>query len=275
MKRYWTILRNHRHPVRFLAARLLMAARLSHLLVIRQKGYRLRFHRANVPSQLWIDPGERDDSVAFLRAYLEEGDRVVDVGANVGETVLAASVRVGPGGHVLGIEPHPRTFAFLQDNVGLNAATNVRLIHCAAGAVAGKVRFSDDRLDDMNRVGDGALEVAVERLDTLVPERLPLALLKVDVEGYEKFVFEGAPGLLERAACVYFETGALHSRHFGYEPRALLELLERAGFRLYRIADRALETICAAHAPERAENLVGLRDESDFRRRTGWAVRAG
>lgn len=275
MKNYWRLVRGHERPARFLMARLLMATGTSRFLTIQQAGYRLRFHPSNISSQLWIDPGQRSGDLQFLGDYLKPGDAVVDVGANIGETVLTAAIRVGGAGHVLGIEPHPRTFRFLEDNVRLNHVTNVRLVNRAVGAASGVVTFSDDRRDDMNRVGGGDLQVPVERLDALVPGAEPIALLKVDVEGYERFVFEGAPQLLARTSCVFFEVSGPHFATFGYGTQLVLDLLLASGFRLFRVAGpRTLRAIPRDFDTNAFENLVALRDVAECRQRTGWTVEA-
>jgi FkbM family methyltransferase len=274
MRNYWKLLRGHKRPGRFVAARVLMATGLCRFLKIKQRGYSLRFHPANLSSQLWIDSRERDEALRFFRDYLKPGDRVVDVGANIGDTVLVASTQVGRSGHVVGLEPHPRTFVFLQENIRFNRVTNVELINSAVGSAPGTVRFSDDRRDDMNRVDGGNLQVTIDRLDELVPNACPLALLKVDVEGYEKFVFEGAAAILQRAQCVYFEVSAVHFRHFGYSTKDLLTLLCCRGFRLFRVREsRALVPITTDFDTELFENLVALRDVKEFCRRTGWTLR--
>jgi FkbM family methyltransferase len=275
VKNYWKILQNHQRPVQFVAARLLMATGLCRFLTIQQAGYQLRFHPANLSSQLWINPAARDESLAFFRAYLKPGDRVVDVGANIGDTVLTSALRVGTQGHVVGIEAHPRTFGFLQDNLRLNRVSNVTAIHSAVGATSGTIRFSDDRRDDMNWVGGGNLEVSVERLDKLAFDDVPVNLLKVDVEGYEKFVFEGATELLKRTECCFFEVSSLHFARFGYTTRDLLKLLVTARFRLFRIfGSAALATISTEFDTAEFENLVALRDDTAFRLRTGWTISA-
>ena len=248
-----------------------MATGMCRFFTIQQDGFVVRFHPANLSSQLWIDPHGRDEALAFFRDYLEPGDFVVDVGANIGDTVLAAAMRVGSGGRVIGIEPHPRTFKYLQDNVALNRAANVETINAAAGAAAGTVRFSDDRRDDMNHVNGGPLEVRVARLDELVSGGAEVALLKVDVEGYEKFVLEGATDLLRRTRCVHFEVSSLHFPRFGYTTADLLALLTGAGFMLFRpLGGRRLAPIPLTFDTERFDNLLALRDVTDFVRRTGW-----
>ncbi|WP_302119660.1 FkbM family methyltransferase [Allorhodopirellula heiligendammensis] len=257
--------------MRFVLARLLMATGLCRCLKIKQREYLLRFHPANLSSQLWIDPGSREDSLRFFVDYLKPGDYVVDVGANIGDTVLTSSRCVGPEGHVIGIEAHPRTFAFFTENLRLNRITNVSAINSAVGAERGVLRFSDDRRDDMNRVGIGSLEVPVDRLDNIASRPQPVALLKIDVEGYEKYVVEGAPKLLERTQCVFFEVSSVHFARFGYKTGELLEQFTTAGFHLFKhVHQNEYAPISTTYETKTFENLLAIRDESNFRDRTSW-----
>ena len=274
MKNYFRLLRNHRYPARFLMAKLLMLTGACRLFTIPQQGYRLRFHNSNVAMYRWIAPGDHEQDLEFFRAYLKPGDTVVDVGANIGETVLTESLAVGPTGRVVAFEPHPRTFRFLGQNLDLNQVHNVEAHNLGLGERPGMVSFSDNKRDDMNRVGGDArgLQVRIERLDKFAPEAR-VQLLKVDVEGYEKFVFAGAPELLKRTECVYFEVSATHFGWFGYTTRELLEVLAQAGFLLFRVVDPGCITpIPATFEPAHFENLIALRDLAAFQRRSGWRM---
>src|SRR4051812_33950704 len=154
MVRYWRILREHPQPVRFLVAKSLVAARLSRMFRIQRPGYVLRFHPTNLACQFWVDPQLRLDDIRFVLAYVKAGDTVIDVGANIGDLVLAASRSVGEKGHVFAVEPHPRIASYLSDNLRINDISNVQLHVCAAGDCVGEVQFTDSRWDDMNRVGE-------------------------------------------------------------------------------------------------------------------------
>lgn len=273
MKNYINILRCQERPVRFAVARGLALSGLSRFLTIKQKGYLLRFHAANLAEQLWINPHARDAALEFFRAYLKPRDYVIDVGANIGDTVLAVANQIGPGGHAWTIEAHPRTFEFLRENLSLNGVVNVTAINSAVGAGSGKVSFSNDRRDDMNRVGAGTLEVPVQPLDDLVAYRGQVALLKIDVEGYEKPVIEGAQLLLAYVQCVHFEISKTHFSWFGYHVRDLLQMVESAGFTLYRIPENGrIERVDATYETSSVENLIGIKDIEDFRQRTGWIL---
>ncbi len=244
------------------------------MLIIQQRGYRLHFHPSNLAEQLWLEPRWREDALDFFRAYLKPGDKVIDVGANIGDTVLTASTCVGSDGRVWAVEPHPRTFRFLTANLKLNHVKNVERINYAAGESSGEVVFTDNRRDDMNKVGNGTLTVHVRPIDELVAYRDTIALLKVDVEGYEKLVFAGAKMILEKTCCLHFEVGQTHFSWFGYEIRDLLQLVESKGFQLFRIpSNGCLEGIDNNYNTDVVENLVGLRRPSDFRERTGWLIK--
>jgi FkbM family methyltransferase len=273
MKHYLDILRKHRHPIRFILARLLVITGFCRMLTIQQRGYRLRFHPANLPTNLWIEPASREEPLAFFNAYLKPGDKVVDVGANVGDTVLTAAVCVGGQGHVFGVEAHPRTFRFLQSNIRLNQVANVTLFNSAAGDKQGVVQFSDSRYDDMNQVDQGTLQVPVARLDDLIPGTNPVALLKVDVEGYERSVFRGAPVLLSRTDCVYFEVGDKMCADFGHTAQELLGDVAAHGFQLFIADDRRhLVPLNASQSFTPYQNVVAIRRVEDLIQRTGWTM---
>lgn len=274
MLRYYRLVRGHKRPWRFVVARLLMAARISHWITIQQRGFRLRFHRANLASQLWIDPDEREQALRFFRDYLKAGDVVVDVGANIGDTALASAVQVGVTGRVVALEPHPRVFQYLRENVALNHLGQVELLNVAAGATPSTGRLSDDRRDDMNRIDAGAIPVPVIRLDDVTHALGTVALLKIDVEGYEKFVLEGARALLGRTECVYIEVAESHFAEFGYAVRDVLRLLQDAGLRLLHVPELgSVVGISADFQVSNVINVIAVRDVDRFVARTGWRFR--
>jgi len=273
MKDYLGIFGKHQHPMRFVAARALSVTGACRLFTIQQDGYRLRFHPANLPEQVWIDPLCRVEPLEFFRRYPRSGDLIIDVGANVGDTVLTSALRVGEHGHVWAIEPHPRTFRFLTENLSLNRVSNVEPINCAVGSEAGQANLSDDRRDDMNRISTTGLVVPVRRLDDVVRYEGEFALLKIDVEGYELPVVAGAHTILSRTKCIHFEVAREHFARFGYTIRDLLESLESHGFELFRCPRAGLiERIDSNYDTAEVENLIGTRDRVDFVLRTNWEL---
>ncbi len=137
----------------------------------------------------------------FLLRYLRPGDEFVDVGANAGiYTLLALSVE---GTHALMLEPSTEAHGRAAENIGLNALEGrTVLLRTAAGTRKEQAELTVG-LDAMNALAAGGTSVAtepveVDTLDNLVrAHRFDLvALMKIDVEGWELEVLEGAAGLL-------------------------------------------------------------------------------
>lgn len=140
--------------------------------------------------------------MAFLLHLLRPGDVFVDVGANIGSyTTLASAVC---GAHSMAVEPDPETASFLKANVEINKISErVVIFECAVGASSGTVEFTIGQ-DTTNKVADGTTGlptriVQVRSLDQIVEGTSP-TLIKLDVEGYEPQVFEGAHDTLRRSS---------------------------------------------------------------------------
>lgn len=247
---------------------------LCRLFTIRLRGYSLRFHPSALSAELWRRPltGPSDE---FFCHYLKPGDRVIDVGANIGALTLAAAAAVGPDGHVYAFEPHPRIFRFLAENVALNNFGTISVFNGAVGSRNGTVLLSDVRDDTQNRVGagDDSIEVSQLRLDDAGLLERRIDLLKVDVEGYEKAVLEGSPRTLERTRCVYFESSEALSRAYGYSSEDVLQMLREGGFEVYRPAgEHQLAKVSDQQLSEEVENLFAIKDMADFEHRTGYSL---
>jgi FkbM family methyltransferase len=155
---------------------------------------------ANAPE--WIGIYELRKQWA-LRQLVSPGMTVCDIGANAGFYTLALSRLVGERGRVIAFEPLPRNIKKIQCHLSLNHVTNVALNDCALSDVTGTLRFAEGESDFTGRISTAAgdLEVHSVRLDEFLEKRsLPdPALLKIDVEGTEDRVLEGARELLRRA----------------------------------------------------------------------------
>ena len=110
---------------------------------------------------------------------------------------------------------------------------------------------------------------------TLDAEALPdrIALLKIDVEGSELRVLEGARRMLARTRCVNCEMGEAHYRRYGYGMSDLIGFLRDEGFDTCVIdGDARLRRIDASFAEPGGHELVAVKDPSDFTRRTSWPI---
>lgn len=150
----------------------------------------------------------------FLGRVLRPGDRVIDVGANIGLFTVRMASLVGRFGHVDAFEVDPDLLALLADNVQINWFNDRVAIHSkAVGGTDGDIlvsRYSHLRM--LSRAGKPEhqrSDVTQEcdylpsqscRLDDVIPVGLPIRLVKIDVEGGEADVLEGMQGLLESGA---------------------------------------------------------------------------
>jgi FkbM family methyltransferase len=167
-----------------------------------------------------------------FRSLLAPGQTAIDVGANMGfMTAIFASI-VGREGRVLSFEPSPAVFQKLLKTVAANGLDQVVPLNYGCGAVASTVPLNKVNASSGNAsiVGEGqdSVEIRVERLDD-VPEAwvAPVALLKIDTEGYEPEVLLGAQRLIaQHRPIIYLEMGG------DYVASTLrsIELLAEAGY---------------------------------------------
>ena len=266
---YIWVLRNRPDRFRFIVGRLLQKSGLSRFLMIDYGDFRLRFFPTNASTLYWVDRSFIEHDASVIKRFARPGETVVDVGANVGALSLVASTAVGPSGRVVAVEPHPRTFGYLQQNIRLNQRENVTALNYAVGATPGTLSFSDLDADDRNAVIEhGGLQVPVETLDALLDGWPgPIALLKVDVEGFERSVFQGARRVLERTECVYFEADERNYARYGYGTGDIIALLTQHGFHTVRPSLGGKERLDADYVATGLENLIAVRNLAHLHRR--------
>jgi FkbM family methyltransferase len=196
------------------------------------------------------------EDMSFVLHALRPDDLFVDVGANVGTyTVLAGAV---VGARVISIEPIPQTFAHLVDNLHLNAITErVDARNVAVGAHAGTLPFTAD-LGTRNRVADGqaqrCIEVSVQLLDQIVERRSP-RLIKIDVEGFETRVVDGAQAVLQVPSllAVIMEQNGNGAR-YGFDEQALHRRMIDLGFGTYQYRPLEREIVPDENSTDRPDS---------------------
>lgn len=125
----------------------------------------------------------------------------VDVGANIGNHTIFFAQHC-PSTHVISIEPRKDVYDALCLNVaGIPEAGKITTMCYAAGAADGTGTMTQNHPDNAGSsavvVGEsGAGDVLIRPLDSLVSAS-PVAVLKIDVEGYEGQVLAGATRILQ------------------------------------------------------------------------------
>jgi Methyltransferase FkbM domain len=136
--------------------------------------------------------------------------------------------------------------------------SGVKAIHCAAGAEEGSVKFTSKYSDDQNEIStSGDVEVPLKKLDQLVSLDT-ITLLKIDVEGFELFVLQGASETLARTEAVYFEAwDPLFAKH-DYAYADVAAIFRASGFALYSVEGATLTPFNRKTSPA-FTNLLALR----------------
>src|SRR5438132_7880121 len=170
---------------------------------------------------------------------LRRDSNCVDVGAHEG-AVLAEIVRVAAAGRHIAFEPLP---AFAERLRASFPTVDVR--NAALGNETGERSFVSVRDQPAlsgfrERTYPGPMQrdmitVGVERLDDALPAGYVPALIKIDVEGAEREVLEGALETIARhRPIVVFEHGKGAAPVYGTSPRGVFALLvEQGGLRLF------------------------------------------
>jgi FkbM family methyltransferase len=167
----------------------------------------------------------------LLSRYAETGSIVIDVGANLGTTVLPLARAVGPSGQVIAFEPQPLMAQCLHTNLTLNELFNVRVLTAAAADRSGWGRIPAPGIDEGGNYGAMALgeEGLQVPLITLGELDLPsCSLIKIDVEGFEWSVIQGCENLLSRHQPVLYLEAKRIAGTVAY-----LDYLMRKGWRCY------------------------------------------
>ncbi|MDD5557865.1 MAG: FkbM family methyltransferase [bacterium] len=181
----------------------------------------------------------RDDAynrqtVAVMERCLGKGSNCVDVGCHTG-MFLREIIRIAPEGRHFAFEPLPECYRYLVENFG--SFPHLRIYDVALGNTAGPVPFkfvvsnpgySGFRRRRYDRADEKVEEITVraDLLDNILPPALPIHFIKIDVEGAELQVIQGAAGTIRSwKPVVVFEFGLGAADWYGTTPDMMFDLL--------------------------------------------------
>ncbi len=179
---------------------------------------------------------------------LDPGETALEIGANIGQNALAMAARAGINGRVLAFEPHPQIFEELESNCRENDGGKLAFIQLektALGPQNGEAtlhvteEFATNRGSATLKSGstpESGIKVQVRRLDDFLEKIQHVGVCKIDVEGYELAVLQGAEKTLARHGIrdIVFED-------FNPQPSPVTELLQAQGFTLFELHDTWLK----------------------------------
>ena len=206
-----------------------------------------------------------EPELLYLDRLLSPGMTFVDVGACYGVYTLVAAKLVGAIGRVIAFEPATRSYAVLQENIKLNGLANVRPYRVALSDRIGAASLHHHPDSSRNSLGmrHGILsapeEVETNTLDSIFGSDLPgrVDVMKLDVEGAEQLVFQGAREILLTALpAIIFEVQPAAATALGLSPRGAWDFLERMGYGFFRVLDG--NAFVPLRVPPEFGNVVAL-----------------
>lgn len=207
------------------------------------------------------------DIVRAVKNLLRPGMTFFDVGAHFGQYTLVASAIVGDGGTVHAFEPGPKQMSYLQYNVDLNRRTNVKLNSVALSNSSGEARFAIGPNVNLgaSRIAtseDEAITVQVVTLDEYCLKSAvdQIDVLKIDVEGAEKFVLEGGMKTFTDSPpkAVFYECIASLCERFGYSNQEVHDFFISAGYGIMQATKRGLVAV-PMPPPVELSDFVAIR----------------
>lgn len=198
----------------------------------------------------WVDlwlTGNRDflyneQTEEVISRVLSSDSNAVDVGAHKGE-ILKMILEVAPLGRHFAFEPVPALCEelkrlFPQVEVHQTALCDhsgeERFVHVLSNP--GYSGLKQRRYRYVEKLQEVSVKTA--RLDNIVPEGIPISIIKIDVEGAELQVLRGAEGVLRRnQPVVIFELEPGGALSYGTTPAQVWDFLDQCGLRVYLICD--------------------------------------
>lgn len=207
------------------------------------------------------------EDMGFLLHFLKKDDLFLDIGANVGVySLLASGIKEAK---TIAFEPVPITHSYLKKNTSLNRLNKlITPLNIGLADKNEKLFFTADS-DTNNHVilqnNEKSIEVEVKTLDSIAENIITIdTLIKIDVEGFEIKVLEGAAKTLQNPnlLAVIIELNGCGKR-YGYDDAEVDKILVGNGFGKYKYNPftRELITITDFHKEKNTLYLKSSRIE--------------
>jgi FkbM family methyltransferase len=183
------------------------------------------------------------ETTEFFRNYLNKGDTVYDIGANIGYFSLEFARLTGKTGKVFCFEPHPEIYRVLESNIKRNNYNNITIFPLACGQYEGNTNLylSNENEGNHKIVNtpnmSTSVEVEIATLDKFV-KQYPPRIIKMDIEGAELLALKGlgADNLRDSSIDLMIEYHPYEMSFFEIDGSEILEFLSECNYKFYDLA---------------------------------------
>jgi FkbM family methyltransferase len=193
-----------------------------------------------------------ENSIAFFKKFIKEGDLTIDIGANIGHTSVPMSIACGKTGLTLSFDPNPFVFKVLEENAKLNTQlSNIQPFNFAITDFDDEFYYTSSEASFNNggiskekteKHGRYVLEKKIKGINLEAflkknyAEKLArLSFIKIDTEGYDKEIIKSIKNILVEfrpvvvSECFFKSSPADRFEHF--------EVLNSIGYSLFYFND--------------------------------------
>jgi FkbM family methyltransferase len=185
--------------------------------------------------------GFKDEGHQKLYRLVKEGMKILDIGTNIGSTLLRFAKLTGGTGFIYGFEPDPINYKECLKNLSLNEFKNIKVSNIGLGNENNEFDLYED--SDGNRGGNRISfdrnnskrksRITVEKLDDWSKKNqvVDIDLIKIDVEGFEYKALMGGEYLIRKNMPILFiELDDNNLKNVGDSAQGLVKLLEDWGY---------------------------------------------
>lgn len=183
-------------------------------------------------------------TTSIILRHLRQGGVFIDVGANVGWFTVIAAQALKDSGMVYSIEANPAILPTLHENI--SGFQNIQVIEMAVGNRTGSTEFymtsdfvnSGIHADPFKQDSGELTEVKIDLLDNIIPNHDQVSVVKIDVQGDDLNVIEGARSILSNSNLTLIcEWAPVWMKNAGRNPDMLPLYLKELGFHISVIDD--------------------------------------